>query len=185
MYKVISCINHKEYMIISLEEIKNFLRIISSKDDDFLKNLYFSAIEYAEDLTGLCLGQKQYIINYYINNNSINLAYNQVKSIDSCYIIRNNLTKEKIEKFIFLEDTQSIYIENDFYNYGFSCKSLILQVSQNSFFDQNDRNFEKIKTKILTHIDILYKNRNEYISDKVSARKLINNLYHDLVMVLR
>ena len=88
--------NNKNYKLINIEEIKNFLNIASNKDDKLLELCYFSAISTAENILGVCLGDKKYKITYNsknIKNQSIDLEYGPVLNIES--INFNNGNQEK------------------------------------------------------------------------------------------
>lgn len=183
MCKILSVTTNKNYKILEIDSIKKFLNIVSPKDDAFLEELYFSSIEFAENLLGICLGEKKYIIEYKntgVPKAQINLKYNTVQKINSCKTIDFFGNEKNIENFSFSQETQKLF----FKDYIFIKKSSII-VNQESKIDESYKNFESIKTKLLRHINILYKNRNSYIFQKNDIDSHIASIYQEMMHLLK
>jgi uncharacterized phiE125 gp8 family phage protein len=68
-------IDKKLDSIFTLKEVKNFLRISHSYDDDLIKNLIDAAIDYAENFTGKFIYTRQIKCSVTQTKNRIQLKY--------------------------------------------------------------------------------------------------------------
>ena len=76
--------------IVSIEEVKNYLRITHDYDDNLLNNLILAAIDAAENFLRLCLLQKKILITYqYLSTSTIDLPLSPVIEIEGIVSIYN------------------------------------------------------------------------------------------------
>ena len=82
--------------IISLEYVKNYLRIDNNCDDEFLKNAILVASNYAEKMIGKIIGEKTFIFSCEIDNptKSIDVAKLQITEIISVKIGEETLQND-------------------------------------------------------------------------------------------
>jgi hypothetical protein len=189
--------DNKNNVFLDLSLIKKYLNISneSTKDDNFIIELYSSIINYVENLLYICLGEKKYKIQYdfYLNQACINLIYNPVIEIESIFFLTSDNKEIEIKDFNFLPDNQSIIFKNQelffddniFIN-PFQRKYSVFVV-QKSKFNNFEKNYDLMKSKILQHINILYKNRNFFSFDNKNLAEYnssIKNIYSDLIINL-
>jgi hypothetical protein len=189
MSKIISIKRNKNYKILSIDQIKKFLNIISDKDNEFLEEIFFSVSEFAGNLLGICIGEAEIKIHYnkvflYSSRIIINLKFGPVFYIKSINLINEKGEPFEIKDFIFLKDKQQIIVEKNFNQFVLTNENFFFEIVQDSKIDSDYKNFETICTKILNHINIVYKNRNSYIFEKSNMEREIMSLYQDLFKLL-
>lgn len=187
MSKIISIQKNKDYKILSIDEIKKFLNIISEKDNDFLEKIYSSVCETASNFLGFFIGEAEikihyYKFQYYSSQIILDLKFGPVSEIKSINLIDEKGNIFEIKNFKFFQDEQKLIFEKN--PNEILTSNFFIEIIQNSKIDSNHKNFETIRSKLLRHINIVYKNRNSFIFEKNDIDSQISNIYQDLLKLL-
>ncbi|RYE05671.1 MAG: phage gp6-like head-tail connector protein [Rickettsiaceae bacterium] len=81
---------YKAQKIWSIEQVKNYLRVSHSYDDDLIKNLIAAAISTAESFTGFCLIAREITFISNLNKMKFELEYSPIKKLVSIHTQRNS-----------------------------------------------------------------------------------------------
>ena len=132
--------------LMPLEYVKNYLRIDNNCDDEFIKNIIYFAVEYAEKMTGKMFGTKKYELSF--------LAKEQISKIDKTPILIGEI-------LIFsIDDTEILTSEYNLKNgviYLNKTKSGNVKMT---FISHGNDILADIKQAMLFHIASIYQYKN-------------------------
>lgn len=142
--------------ILTLSEVKEFLKVYGSKDDNLISGLIKSAMRRAENLCNLSLSNKTYSIVYssFCDGSTVIRfpIYKVLKVIEIFEIIDCKEKKLKAINYCFDIDTQYLSIKN----IGSGEK---IKIIFETVFDSKSLNLYDLKSALLFHINLLYKRR--------------------------
>jgi uncharacterized phiE125 gp8 family phage protein len=164
--------------ILTLEEVKHFLKVSGTKDDALISQLIKSAIKRAESLCNLSISDKTYSILFSRSNcnNSFTFPIYKIFQIISVFA-KNDCDETSIDSS----------------NYCFDLNSQILTLKYNAYYngkikvifqaklEENFINFDDLKYALLAHINLLYKRRLASLDSKeIDIEARIAGLYRPL-----
>ncbi|MGI4775418.1 MAG: head-tail connector protein [Janthinobacterium lividum] len=153
--------------IWSLDQVKNYLRVSHTYDDDLIKSLTETAINVAENFTSLCLLSREITFVSNLEEEKFALKYSPIRKLVSVSLGKANL---------------SFALANDQYYMDFERSSLYLQrpISNNELTVKYIAGFKasaipcSIKQGILLHVCEMYDREGESTSILSNESK---NLY--------
>jgi hypothetical protein len=163
-YITLSEPNAENTKLISLQDAKDFLKVLGTRDDDQIKNFISYAVDFAEKFTGIQLSRKYFVASYEVSapiQMKIHSPLRFIKEIEKIEVSHSG-NKKNINPYNFDFDTQTIFFPSqniisldqassyEVKIYFYSCD--LKEISQ--FI-----NIFGLKNAILTHTNILYKRR--------------------------
>ncbi|MDC0865193.1 head-tail connector protein [Rickettsiaceae bacterium] len=151
--------------ILSLEEIKNYLRISHDYDDGLIKSLKESAINHAESFTGLSLHKREIICDVQNSQSSILPKYIHIIEVKKVWLLRKNEKREITDSFGYIAtDTQSLHFE---------CDHIGDNITIEYIAGYQDSIPRTVQHGILMHVASMY----EHAEDGASMSDKIRDLY--------
>jgi hypothetical protein len=156
LYNNLLILDESEQEILTLAEVKDFMKVTCAKDDEQIQDMTKEAICFAEKFCGISLADKSYLVSYMrcsINNNYIKLPIRFIESITKVLIL---------DKF----SDQSVELDKQYYNFDLDLQIFFLL--RNLDFDLIKIYFKSglsvikvsdLRFALLIHINILYKKR--------------------------
>lgn len=160
-----------DHELISLEELKHFLRIEGNYDDAIIKTFMQYAFEVAENHIAKILSPKTFIHTIFdAKSNIIKLLNTPVISINSIKLGNNILHSQN---YFFIQNTQAIQINNTQLN------NQQLDVTYTSGLTNPIELPAIIKLTIMQHVAFLYDSK---LSDNKTPPNFLNayNIYHNV-----
>jgi len=163
----VEILEKEEAEIVSMREIKSFLRIENDEDDQLLQEMLKAAIVIAESYIGKEIGQKTLKIEF--DNISSNLfSFGEIKFSQITEIFGfKNQNKYQIKNYF---KTSKGVIIKDYYNYD------KLEIICRSGHSIEDKLTPVIKMSLLAYIALLYENRSGGAQNILDAGKLYSHL---------
>jgi len=164
------------YNVVSLTEIKNWLKIEHSTDDDLLDSLRVACIDYAERYTNLCFINRNIILDFaitefktskYETTDYINIIKPPIQCIVLVQSLINDVYTTTPESYYSFKNTSNIgrllFYTIPEYDINEAYPIRVYFVS--GFGSSSDDVPELIKTAIKQHVAFLYENRGDVISE--------------------
>jgi uncharacterized phiE125 gp8 family phage protein len=164
-----------EQKILTLKEVKNFLKVSGNNDNDLISQLIKSAIKKAESLSNISIIDKKYSI-IFPQLNCKNLLFFPIYKISNIISVfsKNNCNEKELNQsnYCFDIDNQSLLIKNSMIN--FEKIKIIFEAK----LDENSIHFDSLKQSLLMHINLLYKKRLAFLdSRELDIETRISGLY--------
>ena len=150
---IINILSEVNNDIISLSEIKNFLRIDFEDDDDLLKRLLKSAIRRCELYISQSLNSKTYQLSLYKIDKEIKLMYLPITNVTLINIIDKNNKSIEFKNYMFDKISNKIIFNNipsNFYRIDIIYEAGYVEVP------------DDLKQALLFHISKMYEDKNGY-----------------------
>lgn len=167
---IINISSEETNTILSIDEIKNFLRIDFNDDDNLLKKALNTATKQCELRISRTLVQKTYILSSYdpIKDNKIDLEYDPIKSITKIEVIdKEGNTKELSTSSYRLDKTRNcVYFLNIPTNYY---KIDITYIAGYEVVP------EDLKQALLFHIAKIYEDKSGYYPIPKASSNIYKN----------
>jgi len=148
-----------------LEEIKNYLRISHDYDDRLILSLRESAVDHAENFTGLSLHKRDVTCNVQNTSESIIPKYIPILEIQKMYLINREERTEITDSFGYIAtDTQSLHFVRNYIGQDISIEYI-------AGYQENIS--RTIQHGILMHVASMY----EHAEDGVNMSDKVRDLY--------
>jgi len=102
---------------VSLQEVKDYMRVITSAEDTLINTLIISARKYIENYTGNLLGKQEWVLKWHTKNGQIYLPYIPILEIVS---VKDKDNKEVDYRVVYgsepmIIETPTYEVEIDFW----------------------------------------------------------------------
>lgn len=179
-YVKLSLIDEKKSNLLSLDEIKKFLKVSGSSDDDQISDLFNKAVSFAERFCATSLREQSYKVVYSnqgLNCEKIILPTSNIESIEEIKIIFLSGLEKTLDSKLYHFDinSQILFFKNN-------CDGNLIQIRFKTYVNEIEN--EKFEMPLLKHINLLYKKRLTGMANiEISLESEIENLYKDLRVI--
>ena len=180
IYDNLEIVSESDNEVLSLSDVKNFLKVSGNKDDALISQLIRSAIKKAESFCSIAIINKTYSIVFprIDCNKAISFPIYKVSKVTKVYVKNSNNCDEKeldSSNYCFDIDSQLLTIQNTMLYID------RIKVIFETTFNHDSSNFDDLKQALYMHINLLYKQRLASLDSKeldIDAR--IAGLYGSL-----